>query len=124
MYYKTQNNQLYFLDSAEFEHMLPAGCVAISDADAQIIIQAAEAAAQAVYVPQVISPRQIRMALTDMNLRTQVESAVAAGDQHLKDWYEFSTAFERNHPQVLAMAAVLNVSDADLDALWKLGATL
>jgi len=71
-----------------------------------------------------ISPRQIRMALTQMNLRTQVEAAVAAGDQDLKDWYEFSTYFDRNHPQVTAMAQILNVSDAELDALWELGATL
>ena len=71
-----------------------------------------------------ISPRQIRMALTQMNLRSQVEAAVAAGDQDLKDWYEFSTYFDRNHPQVTAMAATLNVSDAQLDSLWQLGATL
>lgn len=71
-----------------------------------------------------ISPRQIRMALTQMNLRSQVEAAVAAGDQDLKDWYEFSTYFDRNHPQVTAMAQILNVSDAELDALWELGATL
>lgn len=71
-----------------------------------------------------ISPRQIRMALTQLGLRTQVEAAVAAGDQDLKDWYEYSTFFDRNHPQVTAMAAALNVSDAQLDALWELGATL
>ena len=71
-----------------------------------------------------ISPRQIRMALTQMNLRSQVEAAVAAGDQDLKDWYEFSTYFDRNHPQVIARSAALNVSDAELDALWALGGVL
>ena len=71
-----------------------------------------------------ISPRQIRMALTQMSLRSQVEAAVAAGDQDLKDWYQFSTFFDRNHPQVLAMAIALNVTDAQLDALWALAATL
>lgn len=71
-----------------------------------------------------ISPRQVRMAMTQMNLRTLVESAVANGDQNLQDWYQFSTVFERNHPQVLAMAQALNISSQDLDALWALGATL
>lgn len=71
-----------------------------------------------------ISPRQIRMAMTQLGLRTQVEATVTAGDQDLKDWYEYSTFFDRNHPQVAAMAAALNVSDAQLDALWALGATL
>jgi hypothetical protein len=71
-----------------------------------------------------ISPRQIRQALTRAGLRTAVETAVAAGDQDLKDWYEFSTAFERNNAQVVAMGAALNVSESDLDQLWALGATL
>ena len=71
-----------------------------------------------------ISPRQIRMAMTQLGLRTQVEAAVAAGDQDLKDWYQFSTFFDRNHPQVIAMAAALNVDDQELDTLWALGATL
>ena len=53
-----------------------------------------------------------------------VEAAVAAGDQDLKDWYEFSTAFERLNPQVVAMGEALSVSPASLDDLWTLGASL
>lgn len=75
-------------------------------------------------VPQSISPRQIRQALTLAGLRAGVESAVAAGGQDIKDWWEFSTAFERTNPQVIGMAAALGVTDAALDDLWKLGATL
>lgn len=68
--------------------------------------------------------RQIRQALTRAGLRTAVESAVAAGSQDLKDWYEFSTAFERLNPQVIAMGEALSVSPASLDDLWTLGAQL
>ena len=64
------------------------------------------------------------MALTRAGLRTQVEAAVAAGDQDLKDWWEFSTTFERNNPQVEAMAAALQQTPEQVDALWQLGATL
>ena len=71
-----------------------------------------------------ITPRQIRMALTRAGLRVTVEAGVAAGDQDIKDWYEFSTTFERNNEQVNAMAVALSVSSEDLDALWALGATL
>lgn len=71
-----------------------------------------------------ISPRQIRMALTRSGLRETVEAAVKAGSQDLKDWWEFSTVFERNHPQVLAMAQALNVENALLDELWILGSEL
>jgi hypothetical protein len=119
-YYKnTETNDLHWLDSVEEESYLPATCVGITDEEAATI--------QAAYIPPTptkITPRQIRMALTQSNLRTQVETAVAAGDQDLKDWYEFSTYFDRNHPQVLAMATALNVTDAQLDALWALAATL
>lgn len=125
-YYKNiaDNNRLYWLDKVEDEHYLPTTCVRITDEEAEII--RAEQEANQPPPPPVtqISPRQIRMAMTQMGLRNAVEAVVAAGDQDLKDWYEFSTFFDRNHPQVLAMATALSVSDAQLDALWALGATL
>lgn len=37
MYYKDTNNDLHFLDSAEFEYLLPADCIAITDEEAQAI---------------------------------------------------------------------------------------
>lgn len=120
-YYKDTNNQLHWLDDASFEHLLPIGSVQITDAEADAIREANKPVPAPVTQ---ISPRQIRMALTQMNLRSAVEAAVAAGSQDTKDWYEFSTYFDRNHPQVTAMAQTLNVTDAQLDALWKLGSTL
>lgn len=71
-----------------------------------------------------VSPRQIRMALTQTGLRAAVEAAVAAGSQDLKDWWGYSTQFERSNPQVAAMATALSVPDAQIDALWLLAATL
>ena len=37
MYYKDNNNQLHFLDSAEFEYLLSADCTPITDEEAQDI---------------------------------------------------------------------------------------
>ena len=37
MYFKDTNNRLHFLDSAEFEYLLPADCIAITDEEAQVI---------------------------------------------------------------------------------------
>lgn len=71
-----------------------------------------------------ISPRQIRQALTRAGLRQLVEGAVAAGDQDLKDWWEFSTSFERSNPQVVAMGAALGQTVQQLDGLWVLGESL
>lgn len=36
-HYKDQQNKLHFLDSAEHEYMLPAGCVPITDEEAAIL---------------------------------------------------------------------------------------
>ena len=37
MYYKDTNSNLHFLDSAEFEYLLPSACVAITDEEAHEI---------------------------------------------------------------------------------------
>jgi hypothetical protein len=75
-------------------------------------------------VPESVTPRQIRQALTRAGLRTSVEDAVAAGDQDTKDWYEFATEFRRDSPVVAALAVALSVTDEQLDDLWRLAATL
>lgn len=72
----------------------------------------------AALIPRSVSPRQIRQALTRFNVRTQVEAAVAAGDQDIKDWWEFATVVERNHPMVVGMATALGISTTELDAIF------
>ena len=71
-----------------------------------------------------VTPRQIRMALSRAGLRASVEAAIAAGSQDLKDWYEFSTTFQRSQPLVVQMGIDLGQSPAQLDALWQLAASL
>lgn len=75
-------------------------------------------------VPQQVTPRQIRQALTRAGLRDAVEYAVSQSSQDVKDWWEYSTVFERQNPQVIGMAAALGVSDSQVDDLWRLGDTL
>lgn len=36
-HYKDLNNQLHFLDSTEFSHLLPEGCVEITDEEAEVL---------------------------------------------------------------------------------------
>lgn len=81
------------------------------------------------YVPEVeppiiVSRRQIKQALTRANLRAQVEAAVAAGDQDLKDWWNEANQFEENHPTVIGMSQSLGVSGADLHDLFVLAKSL
>jgi hypothetical protein len=76
-------------------------------------------------VPEEISPRQFRQALNHFGFRQQVDGAVAAStDQDLKDWYAYTSAFQRHHPEVLAMAQALGFTDDQLDQVWIYGATL
>lgn len=88
-------------------------------------------AAMAAFAPKPVgvSPRQIRQAMTRTpfgsgTLREAVEQTVLAGDQDIKDWWNYSTLFERDNPQVAVMAQTLGVSGAHVDALWQLAATL
>ncbi len=72
----------------------------------------------------IVTPRQIRQALTIAGLRTSIEAAIDAADQSTKDWYEFATAFERLHPAVVSLAVALGVSDTQLDDLFTLAGSL
>lgn len=99
----------------------------VSEADKETYALARISAYEASLIPTVpeqVTPRQIRQALTRAGLRAAVEYAVSQSDQDTKDWWEYSTVFERHNPQVIAMAVALGVSDSQVDDLWRLGDTL
>lgn len=75
-------------------------------------------------VPTFVYPRQIRLALTRVGLRTAVETHVAASGQDLKDWWEFSNEFYRDNPHVIETANALGVNSSQLDDLWRLARSL
>lgn len=77
-----------------------------------------------VATPVKVTPRQIRLALSQLGLRSAVEDYVAAADQAVKDSWEYTTEFDRNHPLIAAAAQALNKTDAEIDALFSLAATL
>lgn len=105
-------------DKGHYEHAW-----IVEDKTAEVIAAEAEAKRVAA-IPVSVSPRQIRQALTRAGLRAQVEAAVAAGDQDLKDWWEFATAFERLNQHVIDMCAALGVSERQADDLWTLAGSL
>ena len=117
MIYKNANNDTCISEHAD------EGWTEINQQELDYIRESRRVAPQPAPIAP-ISPRQIRQVLTKTGLRAAVEGAVAAGDQDLKDWWEFSTTFERLNPQVVAMGAALGQSDAHLDSLWALGASL
>ena len=74
--------------------------------------------------PQVVTPRQIRLALSAAGLRETVETAVAAGSQDLKDWWEYALTIERNNDLIVGMASQLNITSEQLDDLFIAAAAL
>lgn len=119
-YFISTSGQLhaYEADGSQ-DSLIPADFVAATDAQ----VQAIQNHPKVEFIAP-LTPRQIRQALTRAGLRSMVEGAVASGNQDLKDWWEFSSSFERKHPEVVGMGQALGQSDAQLDALWALGATL
>lgn len=130
-FYKKQNTQLVssdFVDSPSYslsvagkdDYMYPVdGWYWFDSLDAAISGFASLSPSSGL-----VSPRQIRQALTRANLRDQIELAVKSGSQDLKDWWEYSTSFDRSNPQVEIMRVALGVTELQLEALWKLAETL
>lgn len=76
-----------------------------------------------VVVPEV-TPYQIREAMNQLGLRADVEAAIAAGDQSIKDLWNYAPSFKRDHPKIAEIATSIGKTDADIDSLFALAATL
>lgn len=75
--------------------------------------------------PIKVSPWQMRKALNQLNLRQAVEATVSfSNDQTIKDGWEFATSFVRNDPLVITLGSQLGKTEAELDALFELAASL
>lgn len=75
-------------------------------------------------VPLVVTMRQARLALLQTGMLASVNSAVAAADEATKITWEFSSEVQRGHPFVATLAAALNLTEAQLDDLFTLAASL
>lgn len=79
-------------------------------------------------IPANVTMRQARLALLQSGLLTTVNAAVAAmpgveGDAVRIEW-EFSGTVERSRPLVQSLATALGLTEAQLDELFTLAATL
>ena len=77
-----------------------------------------------ILVPQVVSRAQFILALLQIDLLDEVEAAIEQADRAAQINYNERLEFERNFPLIATMAAVLGKTDADIDALFVLAATL
>ena len=91
-------------------------------------IEAAAPAALAAAARAAIKPvtrRQMLTALHRVGLLATIKGAVAAsGDIELQIAFDESQEFQRNNPFLASMAAALGKTDAEIDAVFALAATL
>lgn len=76
-----------------------------------------------------VTPRQIRQAMIISGISlTSIETALSSLPEPTQslarvEW-EYSIAFQRNRPLVIQMGAMLGFTSGQLDAVWKLAASL
>ena len=73
---------------------------------------------------QPLSAWQVRKVLTQFNLRTQVENAIAGADQATKDAWNHANEYRRDSALLNSMGAALGMTAAQLDSMFEIGATL
>lgn len=76
------------------------------------------------HVPQAVTRGQFILALLQLNLLDAVETAVAAASRTIQVNYAERVEFNRSHPLIQEMAFALGKTDAEVDALFVLAATL
>ena len=79
---------------------------------------------RSVAVPQIVSRAQFKLALLDLGLLDDVDALVAASNNTALqiNWADRQEV-ERNHPLVIATAAALGKTEAEIDALFVLAAS-
>lgn len=75
-------------------------------------------------IPQTVTPRQARLALLGAGLLEQVQSAVTAAGGATEITWEYATEINRSDALVVQIGASLNLTDAQIDALFVQAASL
>lgn len=71
-----------------------------------------------------LSAWQVRKVLNQYGIRETVESAILTADKTTQDAWQYATEFKRDDAVLLAMAQMLNLTDAQLDQMFELGIAL
>lgn len=100
------------------------GCVStdytgpIPDADASLWRWNGTDIVAAVSVPQVVTPRQVRLLLLSQNLLDDVEAMIAQQDRATQITWEFAIEFRRDDPLLNALAANLGLTEQQIDEFF------
>lgn len=75
-------------------------------------------------IPQVVSPRQMKLAMLGAGLLDSVETFVASQDKTVQISWEYATEYVRSDPLLNQMAAAFNMTSDQVDDLFRSAATL
>lgn len=75
-------------------------------------------------VPESVRAAALRYVLNGAGLRAAVENAIAQADQNARDAWEYETTIRRDHDLVAGLAVTLDLSSAEVDALFIQAAAL
>lgn len=86
---------------------------------------AAAAAALARRANRVVSAVQIRLAANEMGIRDAIETLMGSAEtpRSLRDYWEYSTEFQRAHPLWAQALPLLSATEAALDQLFDIAET-
>lgn len=65
-----------------------------------------------------LTANQFLKKLNDAGLRDQVEMLIANADRSIKDYFERTVEFRREHPLVYTVSQQLGLTSEMIDALW------
>ena len=80
--------------------------------------------APAAEVPQTVTPLQMRRALRQVGFMDAVQQWAASAGPDAQDAWEYAVAFERSNSSIVAAAAALGKTPAQIDDLFRLAASL
>lgn len=81
--------------------------------------KAAEEAAKLPPVPQVVTPRQARLALLAAGILPQVEAAIASGSDADRIAWEYALEIKRNDDMIINIGSALGLTSAQIDDLFR-----
>jgi hypothetical protein len=75
-------------------------------------------------VPHIVTIRQAKLALLQSGLLDAVETVMQQADRKTQIEWEYAHEFRRSWPALLQMQPLLNLTDEQIDNLFKLASTL
>lgn len=115
MHYKAPDNSVHFLDSSEYEYLLPAGSVAITDAEAEALKPVPPP-----FIPQTVTRFQALAVLAAGGYLPTIRTYIATLDQDdiIRLAWESAAEWERTSPTLNALAQMLGLTDSQVDELF------